>query len=607
VTLYEIRADDRGVPVSGISLKHVRHVPGRGLIFASDKSELQLSLPVKEQLSFLFATNSRSGTVNINIDGEETTVDLYRTNWAVQSTLKRFWLLDSNGKFKVSFNTPRYDVETLRIKGKGIEKYESIYLKTGNDLTELPFTVNESAEVIINNPFTGLKHYFSVTHFPIQAIFAAICTLLIMSGFSFIKKSGGIRGALIEEKRWFFWLTSVGAVSVYSIWLVAFWPGVMSVDSLNIWRAALLPDVVINNHPIINEIFYMFLQQVWKNPGIVPLAQITVLSAMIGVVFYQVYESGVQLKYLVPCYLFLLLSVPVGLYNIAFWKDVPFAILVVFWGLVPIWMYVKKKKQGVVKLSWRQIVFLLSTFIGLLFFRYNGMVYLFVVPLVLTVIGVVNISKRFVLSGCLAGVLLLGYLFSPISLFNTANFFNDLTRTHLERLKDGSIVKQVSTSIRNYPRILDIKNNPDQSDFWHYYLDDRFNFGFLEDAGWNDVYSYQDKDHQVFGQLRDTAMRVYKGSLQYPWYYLSWYVFPFTYLMPLAVLFYRKFPLSAIFSVIILSQTFALLFFVGTTNWRYYYFMLLGGYFLLPVMLMDVCVKKNLYQSVDDTKCVSLS
>jgi hypothetical protein len=77
-------------------------------------------------------------------------------------------------------------------------------------------------------------------------------------------------------------------------------------------------------------------------------------------------------------------------------------------------------------------------------------------------------------------------------------------------------------------------------------------------------------------------------SLDYPWIYFSWNPFWLLYLFPLTILLYRRLPLSAIFSVIILSQVVALLLFVGTVNWRYYYFVLLGGYFLLPVILLDV-------------------
>ncbi len=83
-------------------------------------------------------------------------------------------------------------------------------------------------------------------------------------------------------------------------------------------------------------------------------------------------------------------------------------------------------------------------------------------------------------------------------------------------------------------------------------------------------------------------MKMYRASLEYPWLYFSWYPFIFLYLFPLCILFYRRLPRSAVFSTIILVQAAALLLFVGTLNWRYYYFMLVGGYFLLPVLLVDL-------------------
>lgn len=56
----------------------------------------------------------------------------------------------------------------------------------------------------------------------------------------------------------------------------------------------------------------------------------------------------------------------------------------------------------------------------------------------------------------------------------------------------------------------------------------------------------------------------------------------------------------AIFSVVILAQVITLLVFVGATNWRYYYFVLMGGYFLLPVALLDWQDLISQKQTVDD-------
>ena len=159
---------------------------------------------------------------------------------------------------------------------------------------------------------------------------------------------------------------------------------------------------------------------------------------------------------------------------------------------------------------------------------------------------------------------------------------------YIDQIGHESIVKRASEAARTYPRLLDIKKHQDSSDFWHYYLGDRHAYQFLQDVGWDDVYPYTPPDKFVFPNLHRTALNIYRASLEYPWVYLSWYPFVLLYLFPLSLLLCRWFPLSAIFSTVILAQVAGLLFFVGTTNWRYYYFVLLGGYFLLPIILIDL-------------------
>ena len=170
----------------------------------------------------------------------------------------------------------------------------------------------------------------------------------------------------------------------------------------------------------------------------------------------------------------------------------------------------------------------------------------------------------------------------------SASYFQDLSRKYLYQIGAESVTQRLTDAAENYPRLLDIKKNRDNSDFWHYYLGDRYAYRFLREAGWSDVYRYLPKDNPLFPKLRQTALQIYRSSLEYPWLYFSWYPFVFLYLFPLSLLLCRWFPLSAVFSTVILAQVAGLLLFVGTVNWRYYYFVLLGGYFLLPIILVDI-------------------
>ncbi len=209
-------------------------------------------------------------------------------------------------------------------------------------------------------------------------------------------------------------------------------------------------------------------------------------------------------------------------------------------------------------------------------------------PLLFFSLGLVRVPKVLFAVGCIAGAGLLYLVIFPPAGIKGGSYFQDLSRSYLQQIESESPVKRVVHVVTSYPRLLDIKKNQEESDFWHYYLGDRYAYWFLREAGWYDAFAYMPPEEHPFPKLRSSALQIYAMSLEYPWLYFSWYPFWLLYLFPLSILFYRWLPLSAIYSTVILVQVFALLFFVGTVNWRYYYFVLLGGYFLLPIWLLDL-------------------
>jgi hypothetical protein len=271
---------------------------------------------------------------------------------------------------------------------------------------------------------------------------------------------------------------------------------------------------------------------------------------------------------------------------------VPFSLLVVFWGLVLVYAFFSKRAGRKLGVSFQGTVLLLISFVALLTVRYNGLVYLFMIPLLAGLIYAGRFSKRFLAVLLVAGAGICYLVLFPPAAIDKNSYFNDFSHIYLNQIKAESVPARVMDAAANYPRILDIKKNEQTSDFWHYYLGDRYAYDFLRDVGWYDVYPYHAPDNAPAPGLHQAAMKIYQASLEYPWLYLSWYPFVFLYLFPLSMLLYRWLPLSALFSAMILVQAAALLLFVGTVNWRYYYFMLLGGYFLLPIILLDLrCFK----------------
>lgn len=586
LVLTEVRVDDKGLSIPEQDLHCVRHSTGTPWFFEKACSQFVFQGPLKNHIGFLLKVNSSSGIARFSIDGAINDVDLYQSNWAVLQKRIDFWFVDVAGHFSVFTDMPRYRINSMVIACPDGVLVDRVFLKTkAGKLLALPFHKGPGNQLLLDNPSRLVKHYFVPGRFVCQILFALLVTLLISTGAGIVARYGGLKQFLLgRQLRWFRFFF-IGALVTYGTWLLVFWPGVMSVDSLNIWRAAWLPDVMINNHPAINVFWYMFLQHVWNNIAVVPVSQILLLSLLLAVTFSFCQQQGVRLVVLLPCYILLLLSLPVCLYNLTLWKDIPFALLVVFWGLVPGYFYQKHKA---LKISPTVVLLLVLLFIALLLFRHNGMVYVIALPMLFAGLRLVTLPRKLLVAGLVTGGCIVLLALFPPSSIKGASYFKDLSRQYLHKMSLSSTGDLVLSAVKKYPRLLDIRRNRHESDFWHYYIADRYAYGFLRDAGWNDSYAYLPPDRHPLPTLRNTALKLYAGSLEYPWVYLSWNPFWLLYLFPLSIVLGRWFPLSAIFSSVILIQVAALLIVVGTTNWRYYYFVLLGGYFLLPLLLLDL-------------------
>ena len=589
VVLSEIRIDDKGVPIPENARTEVRFNRGAGMFLESVDSRITLNVLAKERIYFFLKANSSSGIAKITIDGNETKHDLFRSNWAVQLLELDFWFLDEEGSFSVSTAIPRYAIDKVRIKVPKETSISSIYLESKKGrIIKLPLVTEEgTGDLLIRSPTHHLKHYYHKSKILFQILFALVMAWGTLSLLKFTAAYGGIREFFLGEKLRSFWLFFGCAALFLSLWLLAFWPGILSVDSLNIWRAAWLPEVMINDHPALNVVWYMFLLHIWNNVAVVPLSQIFLLSVLLAAVFYFCHRQGIRLYLLLPCYFLLLFSLPVGLYTITLWKDVPFALLVVFWSLTLPYYYLRKNTNNRNRLSLGQIGFLLIMFLALIFFRHNGLVYLFVIPLLLVTLQIVRIPRVYMVFGGIVILLLTLLVVSPPKSMKSASYFHDLSSSYLKDFTKDSVTTRVTQSIKLYPRLLDIRKNQNQSDLWHYFLRDRYAYNFLRQSGWNDSHKYISSDEYPFSRMRSFALKLYEKSYEYPLVYFSWNPFLLLYLFPLSILLCRWFPLSAIFSSVILVQVLALLIFVETVNWRYYYFVLLGGYFLLPILLLD--------------------
>jgi len=377
----------------------------------------------------------------------------------------------------------------------------------------------------------------------------------------------------------------------FSTWLLAYWPGYMTSDSIHIWWAAKKPGYFIYSHPLMNVIYYRFLQQIWDNVAIVPIFQILLTSMLSSYIFYYIFKKGVNISIILPFYIAFVLSVPIGLYNITLWKDIPFAILVLFLAFYLMKMYLDKRR-GILRISYKNIMIFLLLIIGLCLFRYNGIIYIIIIPVVLAVLKIISIKRILAFFAVLLIIVITNI--GIMSLYDKTDFFLNRSNYFIKRLKGEDVSKTALRVVKQYPNVLDI-NTYKRYHIWYsiWYRNDRFirwHNNFTRKKGYNEFIQYQEVC-PISIKLYKYLDRITRGSYREPWVYFSWNPYFMLYIIPVFFLF-RYFPLTVVYGTVIFSQVFVL----GPYNysWRYYYFLLVSLYFIIPIVVLDI--KTNRYR-----------
>lgn len=195
--------------------------------------------------------------------------------------------------------------------------------------------------------------------------------------------------------------TNKGKILFYAlpplfVWLffwVAFFPGGMTPDSLSQWEQAHTGQ--LNNwHPVAYTWFIMFLTKIWDSPAIVTLAQIIIISVIIGYLCY------LMEKYNFPKWMSWGISIlfaisPINsIYSIIIWKDVLYSAFLLLFSIF-ILNIVRTKGYWLENNSCMILFFLGS--LGLVFFRHNG-IYVFFLTMLVLAFCFIRVLKRLLIS-----------------------------------------------------------------------------------------------------------------------------------------------------------------------------------------------------------------
>lgn len=571
------------------------------LLFVTDGATLELKVKPESSLQLEFPASNDKGMVDVRIGEETTRTDLYSSNDARQwggrnARFVQAWFVADDGRFTVSMPMPRYSIDTLRVEVDNNFSLSSTSIIKEDGETVYPegFEYQKGFNFPMAEIDKQLRRHFHPDRFPFQIIFALLSTLLLSNSLTFCGRFHGIKDIFIHEQRYLFWAMLLFSCLLFSFWHVSFWPGVTSNDSLEIWRAAQIPGTYLGDHPPLNVIFYLYLSHFWNDVAIVPFVQNFLTSLLIASIFFTLFRKGLPLRYLLPFYALAAFSLPVGLYTIILWKDVPFALIVVLVGF-KLAIFYGDKQNDTLHISIKEWLSLFCLTLALVGFRHNGVLYLFIVPFIILLFGIVRI-RPLIFAIIFSTAVLLGSLlfFSPGS-SKTSDFLASQTKVYLSQAMNQFSFQYLEKCGKKYLGIFNVNQKEMQWDLVHLCMFGRYTNNFLKSLRWNDVYPYLPlPSDPVEKKFRGVAWSLYWKSYQAPWVYLSWNPIHMLVLLPILPFFFRKLPMTSLFSLYVFIPV-ATLVFLNIFNWRYYYFAHLACYFIFPLLVTDLFVrtKKN--------------
>ncbi len=599
VVLRNIFVDQKRYVPSGDQLSPGVELKNGLLLFTKDGAALHLHLKPENSLQLEFPAANSMGMVDVQIGEKTTRTDLYGSNderqWGGRyAKFVQSWFVTEDGRFTVSMPMPRYAFRTLRVESDNAFSLLSARLEAedGKTVDLEGFAYQKGFNFPMSGIDSQLRRHFHPDRILFQIIFAFLSTLLLLNVLRFTGRFHGLRDIFISERRYLFWAMLLLSCLLFSFWHIAFWPGVTSNDSLEIWRAAQIPGTYLGDHPPLNVIFYLYLSHFWNNVAIVPFVQNSLTSLLIAYILFTLFKKGLPLQYLLPCYALVAVSLPVGLYTIILWKDVPFALIVVLVGFKLAIFYLEKR-NGTLYVSKKEWLSLACLTLALVGFRHNGVLYLFIVPLIILLFGIVRVRPLvfglFFSTAVLVGSLF--FLFSSSS--KTADFLANQTKIYLAQAINQFSFDYLEKCGERYLGIFNVHQKERQWDLVHLCMYGRYTNDFLKSLRWNDAYPYLPLPSKpVEKKIQKVAWSLYWKSYQVPWVYFSWNPIYMLVLLPILPLLFRKLPMTAVFSLYVFTPV-AILVFLNISNWRYYYFAHLACYFIWPLLITDLSAGKE--------------
>ncbi|WP_143833784.1 DUF6020 family protein [Oceanobacillus senegalensis] len=198
---------------------------------------------------------------------------------------------------------------------------------------------------------------------------------------------------------------AIPSIIVWSIFLLAFFPGEMSPDSFSHWRQVQTHEFS-NWQSVVYTWLMIGLTNIWDSPASIGLVQIVTLSLVFGYGMYRLQKAGIP-----PLYTWMMaglfaLSPINGIFSIIIWKDILYSTFIFLLSLIAFAIFATRGKW---LNSWGHLFLFGFTSLAILLLRSTGIA-LFILFSILLLFSYRNYLKQ--IAGSLAGVLVLYFIVS---------------------------------------------------------------------------------------------------------------------------------------------------------------------------------------------------
>lgn len=152
------------------------------------------------------------------------------------------------------------------------------------------------------------------------------------------------------------------------LYLLAFWPGIMTNDSIDQWTQ-ITTGRYVDIHPVFHTLFLWLLTRIYFSPATIAIVQILMLSSLSGGILYYFERLGSS-KIVLWGISFLMAVSPVNSdMVITLWKDIPYSTTLL--GLTFIFMIIVYS-NGKWLYQNKNLLLLGTTALLIFLFRHNG-------------------------------------------------------------------------------------------------------------------------------------------------------------------------------------------------------------------------------------------